>query len=200
MTLLARIARFGSTPSLDTPRFALTEVQLDDAPALIPIFQDYDNQELMGVFGDFPKGGVRKLIERWLHGGRKSSFWWKITDKATRGFIGIAQFHVASCSGGWECTDDLLVDFSGEALAREEFRLDLMILPQFQQQGIGTEVARAILAFLFDQVQVPRLKVILNPHLKAYKKAVRLCEKLGFTDGDRTDDTHEFWLSKPDDR
>ncbi len=197
MAPLTRIAKLGSTPSLDTPRFTLTEVQLDDAPELVPIFQDYDNQELMGVFGDFPNGAVKKLIDLWMRRGRKTSFWWKINEKANHGFMGTAQLHRACYSGGWECTDDILADLSDDELSHEEVRLDLIILPKFRQQGIGTEVATAILEFLFDQVQIPRLKAVLNPRLKAYKNAVHLCEKLGFKDSGRDDDNHEFWLSKP---
>ncbi len=202
-----RLAKFGNRPSLGTPRFTLTEVHLDDAPELVPVFQDEDNQVHMGFSGDFSEERIRDLIDTWLRRGLTSSFWWKITDKATQKFMGMARFHDIIYSGGEDYIDDMLVDLSDEAFDHEEFSLDLMILPQYGHQGIGTEVTTAIIAFLFDQILIPGLRVELNPRTKSYKNAAHLCTKLGFKDQGRigdhmpgnTDpnvDNHEFWLTK----
>lgn len=146
-------------PRIETPRFILRQIQVDDAEALFTTFSDDVVMEFYGELEHWDVDESRELIEQqhnWYE--RREGIRWGITRKGEDEVIGSCGFHLFD--GGFHRAE------TGYELRRAYWR-----------QGIMTEAMTAILGFGFQEMGLHRIEAVVDDENERSKGLLR---KLGF--------------------
>jgi ribosomal-protein-alanine N-acetyltransferase len=163
-----------SEPSLiETERLALRRLTMDDLDALAAIYRDPDVRRY------FPEGTLTheqtKEELEWIidvYYGEYGFGLWATTQKETNEFIGRCGLLPWTIDG------------------RGEVEVAYLLAKPYWGQGFGTEAARAILAYGFEELRLSRLICLIHP---ANAASVKVAVKIGMSlerkaeiDGDLT--------------
>ncbi len=100
--------------------------------------------------------------------------------------VGYCQFHDTLYSGEFysdiEGRDVTIEEEEMEDLDFEGWSLEIVIFPSFRRKGYGSEIAMAIIPFLFEQLHVPKFDVELDEEGHYYQAAAHFCLKCGLKD------------------
>jgi [ribosomal protein S5]-alanine N-acetyltransferase len=151
-----------SEPSLiETERLALRRLTMDDLDALAAIYRDPDVRRY------FPEGTLTyeqtKEELEWIidvYYGEYGVGLWATTHKETGEFIGRCGLLPWTIDG------------------RSEVEVAYLLARRYWGQGLGTEAARAILAYGFEELQLSRLICLVDP---ANAASVNVAVKIGMS-------------------
>ena len=162
-----------SDPIIETERLELRPLAMDDLDALALIYADPEVRKY------FPEGTLTREETReelaWIidvYYAEHGFGLWATTFKQTNDFIG-------RCG---------LLPWTIEG--RSEVEVAYLLARDHWGRGLGTEAARAILAYGFDELRLPRLISLIDP---ANRASVNVARKIGMRlereaeiDGDAT--------------
>lgn len=147
------------TTILETERLVLRRLTMDDLDALAAIYRDPEVRRY------FPEGTLtyqetREELE-WIidvYYGRYGFGLWATIDRETDEFIG-------RCG---------LIPWTIEG--RAEVEVAYLLARTRWGRGLGTEAAKAVLAYAFEQLRLPRLICLIDP---ANEASVKVAMKIG---------------------
>jgi ribosomal-protein-alanine N-acetyltransferase len=149
------------TNILETKRLILRRLTIDDLDALFTLYRDPEVRRY------FPEGTLtyeetKEELEWFIdvYYGRYGFGLWATIHKETGEFIG-------RCG---------LIPWTIEG--RQEVEVAYLLDKRYWGQGLGTEVAQAILKYGFEQLQLSRLICMVDPENQASNKVAR---KMGMT-------------------
>jgi RimJ/RimL family protein N-acetyltransferase len=143
---------------LETERLLLREFVLDDAEDFFRMVSDPDVIRYVGEGAKTIEEARKGLEERPIQDYRKHGYGrWAAVYKPNGKVIGFA---------GLKYLDDV-----------KEVDLGYRFFKEYWGQGIATEASRAIVAYGFDVLRLPRLAAVANIENKA---SIRVLEKVGF--------------------
>ncbi|MEN2427738.1 GNAT family N-acetyltransferase [Chromobacterium vaccinii] len=147
-------------PTLHTPRLALREITLDDAPALLGIHGDADAMRWFGTDPLTTLEQARQMVEKFA-GWRNlpaPGVRWGLAPREGGPLIG--SIGLFKWNPGWRCCT------LGYELARGR-----------QGQGLMSEALRAALAWGFEHMELNRIEAQVHPDNQA---SLTLLERLDF--------------------
>ncbi|WP_225548540.1 GNAT family N-acetyltransferase [Chromobacterium violaceum] len=162
-------------PTLHTPRLALREITLDDAPALLGIHGDADAMRWYGTDPLATLAQARQMVEKFA-GWRNlpaPGVRWGLALREGGPLIG--SIGLFKWNPGWRCCT------LGYELARG-----------LQGQGLMSEALRATLAWGFTHMELNRIEAQVHPDNLA---SLKLLERLDFKTEGRARQAG-FWLGR----
>ncbi len=146
---------------LETPRLLLRHLSMDDADALFALYRDPEVRRY------FPEGTLSyeetKEELRWIidvYYGQHGFGLWATSHKETGEFIGRCGLLPWTIEGS------------------SEVEVAYLLAKNYWGQGLGTEAARAILEYDFEQLPVERLICLIDPENQA---SVKVATRNGMT-------------------
>lgn len=165
---------------LSTERLLLRPLRMDDLDALAEIYADPQVRRF------FPEGTLTRRETReeleWIidvYYGRYGYGLWATVLKETGAFIGrcgLLPWKVTSGRDGRPGLDGA-DEYPGDD-AQVEVEVAYLLSQPYWGRGLGTEAARAIVAFAFDELHLDRLICLFEPENHASR---RVAEHVGFT-------------------
>ncbi len=154
-------APMSELPLIETERLAMRRLTPADLDALAPIYRDPDVRRY------FPEGTLTyeqtKDELEWIidvYYGKYGFGLWATILKETDEFIGRCGLLPWTIDG------------------RSEVEVAYLLAKRYWGQGLGTEAARAVLAYGFDELELPRLISLIDP---ANVASANVAVKLGMT-------------------
>jgi RimJ/RimL family protein N-acetyltransferase len=163
---------------LETERLLFRRLVLDDLDALFALYSDKETRQYFpdGTDGTLTYAETKEEVEWFLNGhpNRPELGLWAAIHKETGQFIG-------RCG---------LLPWTIEG--REEVEVAYLLDKRFWRQGLGTEAARAILRYGFDQLHLSRLICMVDPDNQA---SAKVATNIGMTlEKELVDETGPFLL------
>ena len=140
---------------IETERLALRHLTMDDLDALALIYRDSEVRKY------FPEGTLTREELEWIidvYYGQHGFGLWATTYKQTNEFIGRCGLLPWTIDG------------------RSEVEVAYLLAKAYWGRGLGTEAARAILAYGFEQLHFSRLICLIDP---ANEASVNVAMKIG---------------------
>ena len=154
-------ARMTGSNLIETERLTLRSLTMDDLEALAAIYSDADVRRYFpeGVLTyEQTKEELEWIIE--VYYGQYGFGLWATTLKATNELVG-------RCG---------LIPWTIEG--REEVEVAYLLAKAHWGRGLGTEAARAVLSYGFDELHLSRLICLIDP---ANEASVKVAEKIGMS-------------------
>lgn len=148
-------------PILETERFILRQLRLEDAPDLFSYFSKDEVTEFYDLESFTEVGQAEELIKNWNDRFTNAQgIRWGITFKHEDRIIGTCGFH------NW---------------SKEHFKIEVgyELSPPFWRQGIMTEVLKTVINYGFSRLGLNRIEAFIDPHNISSRK---LLQKVGLTE------------------
>jgi len=150
---------FKEFPWLETERFILREVSMEDCKDIYDIYCDEEAVKFQGIASMTSMEQAKKSVNFFLNGFVDKKFLkWCIARKEDNKVIGIITLHHIDV---WS--------FRGE--------IGYMLNKKFWRQNVMSEAGEKIIKYAFNEVGFNRIEAHVHPDNRA---SIRLCEKLGF--------------------
>ncbi|MGD8191196.1 GNAT family N-acetyltransferase [Brevibacillus ginsengisoli] len=145
-------------PRLETDRFILRQLRLEDAKDLFQYFSLDEVTEYYDLASFVEVSQAEELIRSWNERFEKQQgFRWAICTSTDNRVMGTCGFH------NW---------------SKEHYKAEIgyELAPEFWRQGVMTEVVGQVIAFGFEQLGLNRIEAFIDPGNIASRK---LLEKVG---------------------
>ena len=150
---------FSKFPGLETERFILRQVNIEDYEDIYDIYCDEEAVKFQGITNMTSMEQAKRSVTFFLNGYRDKKFVkWCIARKEDNRVIGIITLHhIETCN----------------------FRAEIgyMLNRRYWRQNVMSEVGEKLLQYAFKEVEFNRIEAHIHPDNIA---SIKLCEKLGF--------------------
>ena len=147
------------TTILETQRLRFRRLVLDDLDALFALYRDKETRQYFpdGIDGTLTYEETKKEIAWFLNGHPEHPDMglWAIIHKETNHFIGRCGLLPWTIDG------------------RQEVEVAYLLDKRYWRQGLGTEAARALMRYGFEQLRLSRLVCMIDPANQASAKVAR---------------------------